>query len=267
MIRKYFAWDASGKLNMTGYYAGDMSLQGNVKFSFYPIKQGIHLTGHIESAIKTPHPFQKSVYFNHHVWNKDLLKSSENRITGLLEIPRLNFTAFAGYALMTNKLYYDANAEIAQATDPTHILSAYVTENIKLGILHLDNKVLYQVSSDQSVVPLPQFTFNLRYYIQFPVVKNVMEMQVGANGIMYTKYRLPAYEPDLGVFYNQDTSEWGNNPYVDAFVNIQWKRACIYAKYCNVLHRFTYGDYFSANNYIRPTEIFKFGLYWPFYVE
>ena len=126
-----------------------------------------------------------------------------------------------------------------------------------------------QTGSDGCNV-LPQdatLTLNLRYYVQFPVVKNVMTMQIGANGIMYTKYNLQAYEPDLGVFYNQNSQEWGNNPYVDAFVNIQWKNACLFAKYCNVLHPFTKGDYFSAFNYIRPTDLFKFGLYWPFYVK
>ena len=267
MLRKYFAWDASGKLYLTGYYAGDMSLQGNVKLSFYPIKEGIHLTGHIESAIKTPHPFLKSVYFNHHIWDKDLVKSSESRITGELSIPRLNLTAFVGYALMTNLPYYNENAEIFQSEAPVQVLSGYLTENIKLGPVHLDNRVLYQVSSDQKVLPLPKLTLNLRYYVQFPVVKKVMDMQIGANGIMYTKYYLQAYEPDLGVFYNQNIQEWGNTPYVDAFVNIQWKRACLYVKYCNVLNKFTRGDYFSAFNYIRPTSALKLGIYWPFYVE
>ncbi len=267
MFKKYFSWDASGKLNLTGYYAGDMSLAGNIRLSMYPIKEGIHLTGHIETAVKNPHPFQKAVYFNHHAWDYDLKKTSESRITGQLSIPRLNLTAFVGYAILTDMLYYDQTATIAQAESATHVLSAYVTENIKLGPLHLDNRILYQVSSDQSVLPLPKLTLNLRYYVQFPVVKDVMTMQIGANGIMYTKYYLQAYEPDLGVFYNQNESEWGNSPYVDAFVNIQWKRACLFAKYCNVLHPFTHGDYFSAFNYIRPTDLFKFGLYWPFYVK
>ncbi|MBP5504526.1 MAG: putative porin [Bacteroidales bacterium] len=266
-FKKYFAWDAAAKLNLTGYYAGDMDLSGNVKVSFYPIKEGIHLTGHIESAVKTPHPFQKSVYFNHHVWDVDLTKTTESRITGTLEIPHWNLSAQVGYAMLTDMLYYDETATIRQATAPVHVLSGYVTENIRLGILHLDNRVLYQVSSNQNVLPLPTLTLNLRYYIQFPVVKDVMTMQIGANGIMYSKYYLQAYEPDLGVFYNQNVSEWGNNPYVDAFVNIQWKRASLFAKYCNVLHPFTRGDYFSAMNYIRPTDLFKFGLYWPFYAK
>ena len=267
MIKRYFAWDATGKLNVTGYYAGDLNLQGNVKFSFYPIRDGIHLTGHIESAVKTPHPFLKTVYFNHHKWDKDLSKYSESRITGTLSIPRLNLTAFAGYALLTSLPYYNANAEIMQSETPVSVLSGYVTENIRLGALHLDNRVLYQLSSNQEVLPLPSLTLNLRYYVQFPVVKDVMMMQIGANGIMYSKYFLQAYEPDLGVFYNQDIQEWGGNPYVDAFVNIQWKRASLYVKYCNVLNKITHGDYFSAYDYIRPTSALKFGIYWPFYVE
>ncbi|MBR3744805.1 MAG: putative porin [Bacteroidales bacterium] len=266
-FKKYFAWDASGKLNLTGYYSGDMNLQGNVRFSMFPIRDGIHLTGHIETSLKTPHPFLKSVLFNHHQWDYDLKKTSETRLTGELSIPRLNLKAFVGYALLTNMLYYNETATIAQAESPVHVLTGYLTENIKLGPVHLDHRVLYQVSSDNEVLPLPKLTLNLRYYIQFQVVKNVMTMQIGANGIMYTKYFLQAYEPDLGVFYNQKEREWGNTPYVDAFVNVQWKRASLFAKYCNVLHPLTKGDYFSAFNYIRPTELFKFGLYWPFYVE
>lgn len=267
MIKKYFAWDASGKLNLTGYYAGDMSLQGNVKFSFYPIRDGIHLSAHVETALKTPHPFQQNIYFNHHAWKNDFSKSSQSRITGQLSVPRLNLTAFVGYALLTNMLYYDQSATICQADAPIHVLSAYATENIKLGPLHLDNRVLYQISSDKEKLPLPDLTLNLRYYVQFPVVKNVLTMQIGANGIMYTKYFIPAYEPDLGVFYNQQEKQWGSNPYVDAFVNMQWKRVSFYVKYCNVLHGVTRGDYFSAYNYIRPTSCLKFGIYWPFYAE
>lgn len=267
MIKKYFAWDASGKLNLTGYYAGDMSLQGNVKFSFYPIRDGIHLSAHVETALKTPHPFQQNIYFNHHAWKNDFSKSSQSRITGQLSVPRLNLTAFVGYALLTNMIYYDQSATICQADAPIHVLSAYATENIKLGPLHLDNRVLYQISSDKEKLPLPDLTLNLRYYVQFPVVKNVLTMQIGANGIMYTKYFIPAYEPDLGVFYNQQEKQWGSNPYVDAFVNMQWKRVSVYVKYCNVLHGVTRGDYFSAYNYIRPTSCLKFGIYWPFYAE
>ena len=266
-FKKYIAWDAAGKMNMLGYYAGDMSLEGNLRLSVYPIQDGIHLSGHVETSLKTPHPFEQNLCFNHHSWNNEFDRTSESRIEAELSIPHWQLSAFFGYALVDNMLYYDAISEIRQSDEVVQVMSAYLTKNFALGPLHLDHKILYQISSNDVVLPLPPLSLNLRYYIQFPIVKNVMTVQLGANGVAYSKYYLPAYSPDLGVFYNQRTQEWGNNPYVDAFANIQWKRAAIFVKYTNVLDGWPSTDYFSACNYIRPCKTLKLGVYWPFYAK
>ena len=103
--------------------------------------------------------------------------------------------------------------------------------------------------------------------MQFPIVKNVLEVQIGVNAIFYTKYYIQSYSPDLGVFYNQRTDKWGNNPYMDLFVNAQWKTASIFVKYTDFLDGIPERGYFSAANYIRPSKAFKFGITWPFYIR
>ena len=110
---------------------------------------------------------------------------------------------------------------------------------------------------------------NFRYYLQFDVVKKVMQMQIGANATYTTKWYLPAYNPVLGVFHNQNEMEYGNCPYIDAFVNIQWKRACIYIKAINVNMGWPCksADYFTADGYIAPQRAIKFGISWPFYIQ
>ena len=85
--------------------------------------------------------------------------------------------------------------------------------------------------------------------------------------MFYTKYYIQSFSPDLGVFYNQRTYEWGNNPYIDFFINAQWKTASIFVKYTDALDGFPERGYFSAANYIRPATAFKFGITWPFYVK
>jgi hypothetical protein len=147
------------------------------------------------------------------------------------------------------------------------ILSAYVKKDIQLGKLHLDNKVLFQVSSDEKVVPLPPVALDLRYYFQFALVKNVLDVQVGANAIFTTEYYAPGYSPALGVFYNQRTEKIGNTPYIDAFVNMQWKRASIFVKYINAAQGWPDNDYFSAFRYIRSQKALKLGINWPFYAN
>ena len=92
-----------------------------------------------------------------------------------------------------------------------------------MGPLHLDNRVLFQTSSKQEVVPLPKVAVNLRYYLEFYAVKNILNVQIGADMTYNTKYYAQAFDPALGMFYNQERYKIGNNPYIDVFVNLQWK--------------------------------------------
>lgn len=147
-------------------------------------------------------------------------------------------------------------------------MSAYLKKDFRLwNVLHLDNQILFQLSSDKNVLPLPLLTLNLRYYFQFELVRNVLTAQIGANAVFNTKYYIPAYNPAVGVFHTQNQVEYGNFPYIDFFINLQWKRASIFVKYVNASQQWFNKEYFSAYNYIRSQRAFKVGIHWPFYIK
>ena len=224
----------------------------------------MHLTGKFSTSLNTPHTFIKKVNMNHHQWDMDLDKVSETKIEGQFTIPKWQLELGFGYALIANYIYYDELSHVRQNPDAMSVMSAYLMKNFKLWLFHFDNKALLQLTSDEDVLPLPKLALNLRYYLQFPVVRNVMEMQIGVHGQFNTRYYAQSYAPDLGVFYNQKEELIGNVPYCDIFVNAQWKRACVFVKYTNFLKDKPESDYFSAYHYIKPTQGFKFGIYWPF---
>ena len=149
------------------------------------------------------------------------------------------------------------------------VLTTSLRKDFAIWKFHFDNKALLQLSSDPDVMPLPLLALNLRYYFQFDVVKNVMEMQVGLNGTFTTKWYAPAYNPVLGVFHNQNVEKYGNCPIVDAFVNVQWKRASIFVKVMNLNMGWPFdkADYFTAAGYINTQRVVKLGISWPFYVQ
>jgi len=95
-----------------------------------------------------------------------------------------------------------------------------------------------------------------------------MQMQIGANGLFTTKWNAPAYNPAVGVFHNQNERMYGNCPYIDAFVNIQWKRVSVFVKVVNVNMGWPSktADYFSADGYINTQRAIKFGISWPFWI-
>jgi hypothetical protein len=116
-------------------------------------------------------------------------------------------------------------------------------------------------------MPLPLVALNLRYYLQFDVVKNAMQMQIGANAWYTTKWYAPAYNPVIGVFHNQEKEKYGNCPYIDVFANVQWKRVSLFVKAENMNMGWPMkkSDYFTADGYIRTQRAFKFGITWPFW--
>lgn len=268
-LKKYFSWNGLGIYNFAGYYQNDFTIDGSMTFSSYPknMKQGIHLTGKIHLEQERPNYFYNNAYTNHYVWENDFAKTTDTRVEAKLEIPDWKMEAFVGYAMLNNNIYFDSLSVVRQNTEAMSIFTAYLKKDFRLWKFHMDNKILFQASSNEEVVPLPTLALDLRYYFQFELVKNVLTAQLGANATFTTKYFAPGYSPALGVFYNQKVEEIGENPYIDLFVNLQWKRASIFVKYINMAQGWPTSDHFSAFRYIRPQKALKLGIHWPFYVK
>ncbi len=273
-IGRHIEWDAKGKLNFAGDKAGDFYIGGNALYRTFPFRRAksspLSVSAHFETSLKEPSFYQKRMFTSHYQWdNPDLKKTSSTKIEARVDIPYWKLEAFFGYSIVGNSMYYDSLGISRQHAPAVNILSASLRKEFVIAdFLHLDNKVLFQYSSDQSVIPLPAIALNLRYFIQFPVKRNVLDMQIGVNGFYNTAWNAPAWNPAIGVFHNQTESKYENGPYFDIFINMQWKRACIFVKYENAGMGWPMdkADYFSAHNYIVTQRGFKFGIFWPFYI-
>ena len=270
---RYLTWNAKGKYNFLGYEINDFGIEANMAFNAYPFrrdrKSPLTVTAHFETSLKEPDYYQQHLFTNHFKWDNDFGKISTTKAEASVSIPRWEMAASFGYALLSNNIYYDTQGFVQQNTSPMSVMTATLKKNFLVWKFHLDHHAMLQLSSDKEVLPLPLLALNFRYYIQFDVVKNVMQMQIGANGTYTTEWYAPAYNPVLGVFHNQDERKYGNCPYIDAFVNIQWKKASIFIKAVNVNMGWPNksADYFSAAGYIAPQRAIKFGITWPFWVR
>lgn len=274
-IRNNFFWDAKGKYVLLGHDFGDFSLEADGRLDFYPFRRArkspISLAVRFETLLQEPGYYQQHLNANHFAWDNDFSKISTTRLSGSLDIPRWKASLSVGYALLGNNLYYDSGGIIRQNENVMSILSADLRKDFAFGPLHLDNKVLLQYSSAPEIVPLPAVALNLRYYLQFTVQK-VLQMQIGADAFYNTSWNSPMWNPNVGVFYNQTERSYTNGPYFDVFVNMQWKRACIFVKYQNAGGGWPLDkhDFFSSD---RHTVTFngmgglKLGIFWPFYTQ
>ena len=274
-------WDAKTRFVLLGHDAGDFSVEANAGFRFFPFRRArkspVSVTAHFESLLENPTYYQQHLNLNHFSWDNEFGKISTTRIQGRIDIPYWRLSADVGYALLAGNLYYDTAGIIQQNDKAMSVLSAQLRKEFVLGPVHFDHRALFQVSSNPEVLPLPAAAFNFRYFLEFVVQRNeqrktVMTMQVGADAYYNTAWYSPAWNPNLGVFHNQTDRQYTNGPWFDIFVNVQWKRACVFIKYQNaglgwpLLHP----DYFSADRYIITQsggDGLKFGIFWPFYTQ
>ena len=280
-LRNNAFWNAKARYVLLGHDFADFNVEANAEFRFYPFRRArkspVSLSAHFETALERPTYYQQHLNLNHFSWDNDFAKISTTRLQGRLDIPYWKLSAEVGYALLGNNLYYDNRGIIRQNTGAMSVLSASLRKEFVLGPLHLDNRALFQVSSNPAVVPVPAVALNLRYYFQFVVQRNeqnqnVMVMQIGGDAYCNTRWYSPAWNPNLGVFYNQNELTYRNGPFFDIFVNVQWKRACVFIKYQNAGGGWPMRklDYFSADRYIVTSngmDGLKFGVFWPFYTQ
>lgn len=272
-FRKYVGWDAQGYYTFLGDEINDFGIDANASFSFYPFRRkrnsAVSVIGHFETKLDEPEFYQQHYFSNHLKWENDFSKISTTKLEGTVDIPNWNFRLTAGYTQLFNNIYYDTESIARQNEDAMSVFKLSLMKNFTLWKFHLDNQALLQYSTNQEVVPLPKYALNLKWYFQFDVVKDVMQMQLGANALYTAKWYAPAYNPELGMFHNQNSERYGECPYVDAFVNVQWKRACIFVKMVNANMGWpnNSADYFSADGYIRTQRAVKFGIWWPFYLQ
>ncbi|MFI3320200.1 MAG: putative porin [Rikenellaceae bacterium] len=265
-IRNAVKWGGDFKLYPSGYRGGDMSLGGDIALTAKIAKQPITLSGSLRHDIQSPSYWEQTLFSNHYVWVNNFSAEQETKFEAKLSIPSWNFELAMTQSISTDKIYYNADCLPTQESESVSVTAIYAQKNFKVGGMNFDHRLLYQMSTHDSVVAVPDFSAYLSYYYEFWVVKDVLRLQLGADTRYTTSYYMPGYNPALSTFYNQREVEVGDYPYMDVYAAAKWKRMRIILKYQHINDGlFGNGDNFSVAHYPLNPGMFKFGISWGFY--
>ena len=274
-----FSWKAKANHVFAGADAGNTRMSARAELKFYPFRKARKspVTMFAQASLNSLRPsfYQRHMYSTINElyrWDNEFKPVTTAKLGGGVDIPHWNTRLNAGYALIANQTWYDTLGVVRQFTDtPISVLSADLSQKFVLaGLLHLDNRILAQYSSNQEVLPLPALALNLKWYAQFPVQKGVMDMQLGINAWWNTRWYSPQWNYITGTFASQNEWQYNNGPYFDVFMNIQWKKCCIFVKFQNLGKGWPmdHADYFSAHRHIitqNGSTGIKLGIWWPLY--
>ena len=263
---KILRYNAEALFGVLGDNLGDMILAGMVETRIPVFKDTASLIGrahvkNIEPAFYEKHFRGKYFWWDH----EEFSKIKKVYIGGELNIPHTKTNIKAGVENLTNYIYFDRMGDVQQYTGNIQILGITWEQNMRLGILHWDNQAVYQTSSNQELLPVPDFCIHSNLYIDFLVAK-VLRIQMGGNMHYFTKYYASTYDPATQQFRLQNELKVGDYPLITGYVNCHLKYTRFFVEFYNISASFIpKPEYFSLPHYPYNPQIFKFGLSWNFY--
>jgi hypothetical protein len=259
-----FRYNVLGELSFLGYKAGDLLLKGNVGGFFKLWKDSISLVANGFVRSDKPSWFLNYYESNHFRWQNDFANVYRTHVGGTFSMPTRSLSLDVSVENLTQYIYFDSLARPTQNAGNIQVLALNFKKDFHVGRFTLENNVVYQVSSNQYALPLPNFVLfhNLYYDDKW---FEVLSVQLGASVRYHTMYYAPAYMPATGQFYSQSTTKIGNYPVVNVYANFHLKRTRFFLEYYHVNSKFMKGDYFSMPNYPINPAIVKLGISWNFY--
>ena len=283
---KLLHYKVLGEIAVAGEDAGQFRVEGNGDLNLNLLGDSVRLD--VNAYIKNLNPvfYYRNFHSKHYWWdNSDLSKIMRTRVEGKLNFKRLGTTLRAGVENIKNYTYlantsvpvtnssgdiisFKNNAAVKQHSGNIQVFTAMLQQKLKFGIFHLDGEVAYQKSSEQSILPLPELSAYGNLYIHAGLVKNVLQVSLGADVRYFTKYNAPDYSPVIGQFYLQNpenTVAIGGCPMVNVYANLHWKRTRIFVMMYNVNQNSGNSRYFLAPHYPISPRILKLGISWNFF--
>ena len=241
-------------------------MDGNVVLRAYIRELPLILSGRFKQEFRSPAYWQENLLSNHYMWFNSFDKESETRLEVNFSVPSIALEVGLWQGIMGNMIYYNGSSNIAQHSDIVSLTSLYARKDFRIAGFHFDHRALVQISSDESVLPVPALSAYLSYYYEFWVKRDVLRVQLGLDARYNTSYYAPSYNPALSAFFNQRDVRVGDYPYVDAYLSAKWKRMRILLKYQHLNQGlFGNGEYFQVARYPLNPGMFKMGISWSFY--
>lgn len=275
-----FKFDVSA---LKGINTSDLRLEGNAYLNFQ--LRDKQLTAKVNAYIRNIAPtyFQNNFSSRNYVFSNDFKDTKRVYIGGEISLPKLSFseTKFSGgYENITNYIYNqdvkigpkvsstqdNYRREIVQSSKTVNIFSVKASQKLKAGIFHLDLEALLQKTTDEDIIPLPNWTVYANVYLETKISK-VLTVQLGADSYMNAEYNAPRYDILLGQFYNQrseDPIKLGGFPHTNAYINLHLKYTRFFIMAYNISESFGNRKSFTTPHYPTNPFVIKWGLSWRF---
>lgn len=252
-------YDATARFGLVGRAIGEIDLRGNLSTRIPLLGDTLTVEAHGSFSNEAAPYLMNNYVSNHFIWHNDFSKTRRVRLGGEVSFPRSRTRLGFNVENVQNLIYFDSLAMPAQHGSNIQVISASLRQDFRLGILNWQNKLTWQKSTDEAVVPLPQLAVYSNLFILFKVA--TLHVQLGVDCDWYSRYYAYDYQPATASFYTQDKVKVGNYPFMNAYANMKLSKARFYVLFSHINQGSIGGkEYFSLPHYPMNPRRFLIGV-------
>jgi hypothetical protein len=272
-IGEKFRWVATGEFFLTGYRAGDFSLDGEIAKAF-DLKKGRAswlITGSMIN--RQPSFWYENWGSNNFAWHNNFSKEFRIDMGTAISYPARKAEIKFNYAIIKNYTDFDTTAHPSQYSGGLSVAALTLSKELRLWKFHLATDLIVQKSSNTGVLDLPLATVRsagfFEHLFKFRQTGGRLNTQLGVDVIYHTLYHAYNYMPATGRFFRQDLVTTGNYPFINVFLNFKIKRTRVFIMFDHLNYGMmgtkTGNNYDMIHNYPMNIRMFRYGLAWTFY--
>lgn len=254
-------YNADVRFGLSGDAAGDLDLNGQILTNIPLFGDTVAVEAHGGFHNNTPDWLTKQYVSNNFIWNNDFGKIRSVKFGGSIDIPWTRTKASIDVENLQNHIYFGSDFLPHQHGGNVQLMAVALEQNFKVGILNWNNRVSWQMTSDASIIPLPQFTVYSNLFIKARLFK-VLHLQAGVDCDYFTKYKGLTYQPATMTFCNQKETSLGGYPFCNAYINLRLYRCRFYVMMSHVNQGLFGSKYneFSLPHYPINPRRFQIGI-------
>lgn len=268
-LGRFVKYDFDAEVCMAGYKIGDYFVNGHLTSTFPVGKFPITISAHASMWQDHPTFFEQDYQSNHYEWHNQFKNIYRYSFGGAIVYPTkwLYASADISFENIRNYIYYPFFSNPKQDNNNRQIFAIDAHLNVLTPWVNLDNHVVYQHSSEQAIIPLPDVVefHNLYYHGTW---FKYLDVQGGVDMRMFTQYYAPVLNPAIGQFAVQQDKKVGLYPIIDLYLNLYLRqlRLAVSVQYSHFNKSFMpHTTYFSMPNYPYNPGMFKLAFHWHFY--
>lgn len=257
---KILRYQGKAELGLLGDNLGDVDITGTIETRIPVLKDtaSLKLYGYMRN--QTPSFYEQRYHSKYFWWDNDFNQVQRVYLSGELKIPHTKSILSAGVENLSNYVYFNENALPEQHGGSVQVINLRWDQKIKLGVLHWDNQVVYQKSTDNNIIPVPDLSVFSNLYLNLNPLP-VLNLQLGTYVHYFSKYYSPTYEMATQQFHLQKEVKVGNYPLASAYVNCRLHQVRFFINFYNLSSNLIDGGaYFSLPHYPVKPMVMKIGL-------